>query len=461
MALPAMIANPFGNGVLPMNSSLDAPLVSEGPQPLRVARVAPPGEAASPTALPWLIRLRWLALLAFLALPFGSATGVRGGAGAMIFAGLIAAMAATNVALWRVTRESGVRRELVGAVLVLDTALLTGLLLVSGGAVNPGTVVYLVHITFAAVLLGSRWAWTLTVLSVAGFGVLFLGSAPPAGEHVHGQAADPFGTHLAGMWIAFAATAALIAHFVSHVAGALAARERELTDARAQAARHERLAALMTLAAGAAHELSTPLSTIAVTGREIARSASLPDCPHGDTCGADAALIVSEVARCHRILDELSGRARGRASDARPLALPAALEAARASVPPKDAVRVDIASTTSATWDGLPQDEIVGALGALLRNALDASPPDGRVTLSAAADDGSLTLRVADGGTGMAPDVLAHAGEPFFSTKPPGQGLGLGLFLARSVTEQLGGRFTINSAAGAGTVVTLTFAAGR
>ena len=424
-----------------------------------------PGAARQPrdarAALPWLIRLRWLALLAFLALPFGSAAGVQGGTRSVIFAALIAAMAVTNVALWRVTRASGARRELVGAVLVLDTGLLTGLLFVSGGAVNPGTVVYLVHITFAAVLLGSRWAWTLTVLSVAGFGVLFLAGAPPAGAHVHGQAADPLDTHLAGMWIAFAATAALIAHFVSQVAGALAARERELADARAQAARHERLAALMTLAAGAAHELATPLATIAVTGREIARAAESAGCPQPHNCAADAALIVSEVARCHRVLDNLSGRARGRASDARPLALPAALEAARAALPPKDAVRVDIAAATTATFDGLPQDEIVGALGALLRNALDASPPDGRVALSAENSAGSLTLRVADRGTGMAPDVLARAGDPFFTTKPPGQGLGLGVFLARSVTEQLGGRFTIHSTPGAGTAVTITFAAGR
>ena len=439
-----------------MNSAPVDPLVPDAARQPRDAHAA----------LPWLIRLRWLALLAFLALPFGSAAGVQGGTRSVIFAALIAAMAATNVALWRVTRASGARRELVGAVLVLDTGLLTGLLFVSGGAVNPGTVVYLVHITFAAVLLGSRWAWTLTVLSVAGFGVLFLAGAPPAGApsagaHVHGQAADPLNAHLAGMWIAFAATAALIAHFVSQVSGALAARERELADARAQAARHERLAALMTLAAGAAHELATPLATIAVTGREIARAAETAECPHKDRCAADAALIVSEVARCHRVLDNMSGRARGRASDARQLVLPAALDAARAALPPKDAVRVDIAATTAATWAALPQDEIVGALGALLRNALDASPPDGRVALSAEDNAGSLTLRVADRGTGMAPDVLAHAGDPFFTTKPTGLGLGLGVFLARSVTEQLGGRFTIRSAPGAGTVVTITFAAGR
>jgi two-component system sensor histidine kinase RegB len=456
-----MIATPFENRVLSMSSSPDGQLVPEAGQQPRDARAAPPGEVAARTALPWLIRLRWLALIAFLALPFGSSTGVRGGTGLAIFAGLIAAMGVTNAALWQVTRASGVRRELVGAVLVLDTGLLTGLLFVSGGAVNPGTVVYLVHITLAAVLLGSRWAWTLTALSVAAFGVLFLGSAPSAGQHVHGQAEQAFDTHLAGMWVAFAATAALIAHFVSHVASALAARERELADARAQAARHERLAALMTLAAGAAHELATPLATIAVTGREIARSAATQGCPRGEACAADAALIVSEVARCHRVLDDLSGRARGRASDARPLSLPAALEAARAALPPTDALRVDVVSTMTTTVDGLPQDEIVGVLVGLLRNALHASPQDGRVTIGADQADGNLTLRVADRGVGMSPEVLAHADEPFFTTKPPGQGLGLGVFLARSVTEQLGGRFTIRSAAGAGTEVTLTFTAGR
>ena len=117
-------------------------------------------------AIPWLIRLRWLALLVLLALPLGSSSGAPRGRGAVAFAALILAMAATNLALSRATRSTrDLRRELVGTVLVLDTGLLTGMLLLSGGAVNPGTVVYLVHITFAAVLLGARWAWVLTVLS--------------------------------------------------------------------------------------------------------------------------------------------------------------------------------------------------------------------------------------------------------------------------------------------------------
>lgn len=412
----------------------------------------------SAPAIPWLIRLRWLALVVLLALPLGSSSGAPRGLGAIAFAGSILAMAATNLALSRATRSTReLRRELVGSVLVLDTGLLTGMLLLSGGAVNPGTVVYLVHITFAAVLLGARWAWTLTVLSVAGFGALFLSSPLPAGAHVHGRAAEPLDSHVFGMWVAFAATAALIAHFVSHVAGALAARERELTNLRTIAARHERLAALTTMAAGAAHELATPLSTIAVIARDIGRTGGDAHCPSGDACRADAALIAQEVARCHRVLDALSGRARGRSGENRPFALPASLEQARAALGAEDAARVATSFTGECTFATLPHDELTSVLVALLRNALDASSAPARVELTAMVGAEGLVLRVADTGTGMSPDVLAHADEPFFTTKAPGVGLGLGVFLARTVTEQLGGRFEITSAPGAGTTVTLSF----
>lgn len=418
------------------------------------------GDRSAGTALPWLIRLRWLALIAFLALPLG-ATIPRGRVQWLPFLGLIAAMAATNLALWRATRAAAAPRpEVVGGVLLLDTMLLTGLLFLSGGSANPGTVVYLVHITFAAVLLGPRWAWALTALSVGGFGVLFLDASHLAAGHLYAQPPDAFASHVAGMWIAFAATAALIAHFVSHVAGALAARERDLASMSARAARSERLAALTTLAAGAAHELATPLSTIAVTAREIERAASLQECPRPAACGADAALIAREVARCHRMLDEMSGRARARASDARPLALPAALEDARAELPPPDAARVDLSAAVSSAYPAIPHDDVVRVLVALLRNALDASPADGRVALQAIEERRELRITVQDHGHGMTPEVLARAHEPFFTTKAPGHGLGLGVFLARSVAEQLGGLLNIDSAAGAGTTVSLTLPAG-
>jgi two-component system sensor histidine kinase RegB len=408
-------------------------------------------------ALPWLVRLRWLALLLFLALPLGSETG-RGRSGpSVVFVAIILAMGLTNAVLWRAMRAWRVpRRDLAAGVLVLDTALLTGLLSLSGGASNPGTVLYLVQITFAAVLLGPPWAWTLTALSVAGFGLLFLRGSVDTGLQGHAGPADAFGTHVVGMWLAFAATGSLIAYFVGHVTGALALRERELADARAAAARNERLAALTTLAAGAAHELSTPLATIAVTAREINRAAGRGHCAACGPCAEDAALIGAEVERCHALLDRMSARARARERQAgRPLELPLALDAARDAMPAHDRGRVACATTVAGRWEGLAHDEVVGAVAALVRNALDASPGDGAVRVSAEVRDGRLLVRVEDAGSGMAADVLAHATEPFFTTKAPGQGLGLGLFLARSTAEQLGGGLDIDSKPGAGTSVTL------
>lgn len=85
----------------------------------------------------------------------------------------------------------------------------------------------------------------------------------------------------------------------------------------------------------------------------------------------------------------------------------------------------------------------------LLQNAFEAG--EGPVTLAVEASPSRILLRVADEGRGMPPEVLARAGEPYFSTKPPGQGLGLGLFIARTLSEQMGGRLRLDSQPGRGT----------
>jgi two-component system sensor histidine kinase RegB len=427
------------------------------------AGAASPPETAAGAALPWLIRLRWLALLAFLALPLGSSAGLDGRVAPAPFIGLIVALALTNGLLWRQTGFAAVARpSTVALVLALDTGLLTVLLSLTGGAANPGTVVYLVHVTFAAVLLGPLWTWLLTVLSIGGYGVLvFFRPVLAEVTHVHGAPTGTFESHVLGMWVAFAATAALIAHFVGRVSQALAARERELADLRATAARNERLAALTTLAAGAAHELATPLATIAVTAREIERVASRPDCPCPQACASDAALIAREVARCHRTLDEMSGRARGLAFDAGPLALPGAFDDARRQLQAGDASRIAVSGSPDEAFAELPHDDLVRVIVALFRNALDASAPGGTVRVRAAHADGTLTIGIEDDGHGMSPEVLARVDEPFFTTKPPGHGFGLGVFLARSVVEQLGGALDISSVEEVGTTVTLRLPTGR
>jgi two-component system sensor histidine kinase RegB len=94
-----------------------------------------------------------------------------------------------------------------------------------------------------------------------------------------------------------------------------------------------------------------------------------------------------------------------------------------------------------------------------VKNAQDASPAGATVRIRATRDDRGVELAVQDDGPGMDREVLAHAGEPFFTTKAPGRGLGLGLFLARTVVEQLGGSLRIDSTPGRGTRATLALGA--
>ena len=242
---------------------------------------------------------------------------------------------------------------------------------------------------------------------------------------------------------------------MTRLTAALARRDREIAVMRESAARRDRLSAVTTLAAGAAHELATPLTTVAVVAGELQRSvAALP----ADTrvrLDEDISLIRDEIVRCREILDSI-GIGSGSASGEMPQRFTVAelLAEARGRLQPREASRVAATGFDGAPSVFLPRRALVRALLSLLRNALDASPDGEGVTVEAdvSREAGSmLTLTVRDRGCGMTPDVLARAGEPFFTTKPPGQGLGLGLFLARNLADQLGGRFTIDSSPARGT----------
>jgi two-component system sensor histidine kinase RegB len=211
--------------------------------------------------MPWLVRLRWASVIALAAAAWAAYIFWRVRLPILPLAALLAALAATNAALAFQLRSPAPRRAVVGGVLLIDVGLLTGILYLVGGPINPFSIVYLVGITVAAVALGYRWAIALGLLSNAAYGLTFFYHRPL-------EFIDPSGSsavltlHLSGMWVAFAAATGLIAYFVGRVSEALAQRERELTEARASVAKNERLAALFALGAGAAHELATPLSTI-------------------------------------------------------------------------------------------------------------------------------------------------------------------------------------------------------
>lgn len=416
--------------------------------------------------LSWLLRLRWISVAAQTAAILVSARLLPEELPVAPLLGLVALGALSNLALMlRLRRPGEVHPALPGLVLGLDILLLTGLLYFSGGAANPFTAIYLVHITLAAVVLRGVWAWALGLLATAGFGLLFFWNVHihSLGHMEHGGGGG-MSLHLTGMWVAFAITAGLIAAFVGRVTEALRQRDEELAALRDLSARQTRLAALTTLAAGVAHELGTPLGTIAVSAKELQRAAAALG-PEGQGIGQDAALIRQELDRCRRILDQMadpSGSSLG--EDFRALTWGELERDLAEGMVPEDRARVRFEWPPEACG-AMPRRGLARAVRALLANAVEATrSTSGAVRVRALPRDGGWRLQVEDEGPGMAPEVRTRAGEPFYTTKPAGAGMGLGLFLARTFAEQLGGGLEIQSEPGQGTCAELywpTLEAGR
>jgi two-component system, sensor histidine kinase RegB len=397
-------------------------------------------------SLDWLIRLRWGAVVGQVAtiavawrvlhapLPLGRLLA------------LVLALFVSNLLLVAVRRSTTFPRASCGAALTLDTLLLTGLLHAAGGASNPFSVLYLVYITLAAVVLGARWTWFLAALSVACYGLLFATHLPPE----HASHLEPgMQLHLQGMWVAFCVAAVLTAYFVVQMSRAIERRDAEMSAMRDRAARSERLASLATLAAGAAHELGTPLATIAVAARELERSIRALPAAQVAALGEDATLIRSEVDRCRAILSRLGAQV-GQTPGETPCETTASdlLESVVRSIPERERPRLEALARGDAAVR-VPRNAVLQVAANLLRNALDAG--EGSVSLCVETGPAGLRVVVRDAGTGIAPEVLIRVGEPFFSTKAPGSGLGLGVFIARSLCEQMGGRLSLESSPGRGT----------
>jgi two-component system sensor histidine kinase RegB len=337
------------------------------------------------------------------------------------------------------------RRPLQGLVqilLLLDVGSLTALLYFTGGASNPFSVLYLVHVAMAVTVLGSAWTWVVVAMAAGCYGALFVWRVPLPGA----PELSP-GMLAMGHWFALALVAVLIAVFIGRVEHSLRDREHVLVDMREQVTKNELLATLTTLAAGAAHELNTPLGTIAVVAKELEVIA------HADpeTLREDARLIRREVDRCREIINRLRLDVGEDVVQREPLTATALVKHLRRDLREEENARLRVLIGSDVERVNAPARAIEQALLVLLRNAFDASPPDAGVTLSIQRREGRIRIEVEDRGAGMSEDLLRRAGQPFYTTKEPGQGMGLGLFLVRLVAERCGAEFSLFSKLGEGT----------
>lgn len=434
--------------------------------PGHLTRASATEDVTSRLALPWILRLRYGLVAIEAAILAAAYFGL--GAGHVLGPGLlvIAATASTNVfhrglQLFLLgTRTTGTKRpvrsgiafdKLIAGLFCFDILSLTGIFMLTGGASNPFSLLYLVQITLSATILSRRWTLALGAMAVLCFGSLFFFYVPLSALEPHHQQQD-HDVHLVGMWVGFSFAACLIAIFSGKISEAFRQREAQLVSLERQLANKERLASLATLAAGAAHELSTPLATIAVVAKELERMSSASE-RHG-AIAEDSRLIRSEVERCRRILNGMS--AQGAELPGEFPRLLSGEELARQvleTLPAETRRRVQLACHGPAPIK-VPVLGLVQSLSALLKNAAEASP-EGIITLRIDAERSVSHFKVIDNGCGMPREILERIGEPFFTTKPAGQGMGLGVFLVRAMAEQWGGRLTFQSARGSGTVAAL------
>ena len=394
----------------------------------------------------WLLRLRWGAVAGQVITILGVERLMQVELPLVPLGAILLIEVISNVAALALARGRTVAPWWAGALMALDTVLLTALLYFTGGPFNPFSFLYLVQIALATAMLSARWTWALVALALGGSGFLFLDSRP-----LRIEGAGHMDVHLRGMWVAFGVAAVFIVYFLLRVRRALAEREVELESARHAAARQEKLASLATLAAGAAHELATPLSTIALAAKELDRALA-----HGPAGAREDLLLIREqVERCRTILERMAADAGETAGEGLvPTSAAELVAQSVAGLPPEPRVRVELDEGGARTLT-VPRRAVAQAISSVVRNAQDASEGGAEVVVRAGWQGDVLRVEVRDRGAGMPADVLARAGEPFFSTKAPGRGMGLGLFLTRAVLERLGGRVELDSQPGRGTTCVL------
>lgn len=430
--------------------------VADGRVPVLRLRAGSAGEAAPRLALPWVLRLRYGMVFSGAAVLLVAAPILKIHLTVVLWVLLpFGLMLVSN--LWldraRKSRADDVQR-ILGSIFVFDTVCLTVVLGLTGGPMNPFSLLYLVQITLSVVVLKKEWTWILGGLSALCFGALFFLNVPLDGMRILPAEHGLF-PHLVGMWVAFVVAALLISFFTGRVSDALRLREQEVLQLQEQVAHQERLTSLGTLAAGAAHELGTPLGTIAIVAREIERYAATLQT--ADELGDDAKLIRAEVERCQRILQRMSAEGAEPVGES-PCAIKVSelLKQAVEEISVAQRARVSIVEVDAEEVLSLPVATTVQSLVALVGNALDASADDLPVVMKAECNGQEIVLSICDSGCGMNEEVLRHVAEPFFTTKEPGEGMGLGTFLVRTFAERLGGNLVYRSAPGRGTVATLT-----
>ena len=365
---------------------------------------------------------------------------------------VVACLALFNVVSLLRLRTGVVARNIeLFLALLIDVAVLTVQLYLSGGTTNPFVFLYLLQITLGAVLLRGIYIWSIVIITLLCFGVLATHHLPLALPQDLHQGLSSL--YVIGLLVCFVLNATLIVVFITRINLNLRERDARLAAARRRRVEEEHIVRMGLLASGAAHELGTPLSTLAVILGDWQH-----DLQHDPRLAANPALqedireMQTQVQRCKSIVSGIllsAGEARGEASvqtTVRTFVDALAQEWRRTRSLPQFVYDNDFGADTPMVSDTTLQQMVFNVLD----NARDASPDWVRLAVTRDAD--VLCLTVTDKGPGFAPAMLTRLGTPYQSTKERPGG-GLGLYLVLNVARTLGGSVAARNLPGGGAEV--------
>lgn len=393
-------------------------------------------QGAARRNLAYLGRMRWIAVAGQLLAIWGTVVLLDVALPWRQMLPVVAFLILLNVvSAWRLRRGQTITDLSVAAELLMDVACLTLLLYLSGGATNPFVSLFILQVILAIVLLPRRHAAAILLATVAAHGWLTGNGVPMELPHLwHGDGPSFLNLHLQGMFLSFLLAAGLLTWSVTRITANLRDRDAQIQALRQQMLEEDHLVRLGLLSSGAAHELGTPLTTLAVTLDDWQTLGA----PQGAALEEKLAVMQRELSRCRQIVSEmLLSSGQERLEEAHGMRARAFLEEAIQGLRLPVRVRVDARCDPVIMADPMLEQ----AVRQLLDNAVEAGSRTIRITLSPDGPD-QLALVIEDDGPGFPADILADPGQPFLSSRD-GVGRGLGLYLTGNVMRRLNGEMRL------------------
>lgn len=371
---------------------------------------------------------------------------------------IVLIMTVTNL-ITRLIIDSGrtVTEKIIFIQLLLEILSFSLILFFAGGATNPFTFFYLIPLALAATVIPGVPTWILTSLTVILYSLLLKYYIPLSYkmmDHQHVPAKDgQFSQHVLGMWFGFLVSAILVTWFITYLSRELKQREQAIAEAKQREMRDQQMVTLGTLAAGTAHELGTPLASLAIITGELTEGFSQQKHPE---LFENQAILRDQIQRCKKILSVLSdstGESRADAGYLMPVNEFLELVFNQWHEQRPDTSVKNHIESLQPSLKLLYDKTISQAIINLLNNAAEATQEP--VEIHTSIDEDQLLINIKDSGSGLSEQQIAMAGEVSFSNKP--DGMGIGLFLAITTIRRSGGsvEFQTRPAGGTSTLVSL------